>query len=235
MRLTTKLAIIGSAGLLSLGMTACGAGDTEANSNTTRIGVTVYDMSSFITAGKEGMETYAKANDIELVWNSANNDVSTQASQVDSLINQGVDAIIVVPVQADSLAPQVASAKSKNIPLLAVNAALESPDLAGNVQPDDVAAGAQEMQMMADRLGGKGNIVILQGPLGQSGELDRTKGINNVLAKYPTAGVSATEFDPKSIMLYSFDAPLFADGLGPTNSNTRLSPRDISMIKSMYP
>src|SRR3954454_2347709 len=147
MRLTTKLGVIGSAGLLALGMTACGAGDTKANSNTTRVGVTVYDMSSFITAGKEGMETYAKANNIELVWNSANNDVSTQASQVDSLINQGVDAIIVVPAQADSLAPQVAAAKAKNIPILAVNAALESKELSGNVQPDDVAAGAQEMQM----------------------------------------------------------------------------------------
>ncbi|WP_237568141.1 substrate-binding domain-containing protein [Mycolicibacterium lacusdiani] len=193
MRLTTKLGVVASAGLLTLGMTACGAGDTEANSGTTRIGVTVYDMSSFITAGKEGMETYAKANDIELVWNSANNDVSTQASQVDSLINQGVAAIIVVPVQADSLAPQVASAKAKNIPLLAVNAALDTPDLAGNVQPDDVAAGEQEMQMMADRLGGRGNIVVLQGPLGGSGEINRGKGIDNVLAKYPDIKVLAKD------------------------------------------
>ena len=193
MRLTTKLGVIASAGVLGLGMTACGAGDNAANSDTTRIGVTVYDMSSFITAGKEGMDTYAKANNIELVWNSANNDVSTQASQVDSLINQGVAAIIVVPAQADSLAPQIAAAKSKGIPLLAVNAALDSPDLAGNVQPDDVAAGAQEMQMMADRLGGRGNIVVLQGPLGQSGELDRSKGIEQVLAKYPGIKVLAKD------------------------------------------
>src|SRR3954447_24534299 len=177
MRLTTKLATVASVGLLGLGLTACGAGDTEAKDGKTRIGVSVYDMSSFITAGKEGMDTYAKANNIELVWNSANLDVSTQASQVDSMINQGVDAIIVVPVQADSLGPQVAAAKAKGIPLVPVNAALNSKDVAGNVQPNDVAAGAQEMQMMADRLGGRGNIVVLQGPLGQSGELDRSKGI----------------------------------------------------------
>jgi len=193
MKLTTKIAAIASAGALALGMTACGAGDTEANSGKTRIGVTVYDMSSFITAGKEGMDAYAKANDIELLWNSANNDVSTQASQVDSLINQGVDAIIVVPAQADSLGPQVASAKAKNIPLLAVNAALESTDLSGNVQPDDVAAGAQEMQMMADKLGGRGNIVVLQGPLGGSGEINRGKGIDQVLAKYPDIKVLAKD------------------------------------------
>ncbi|ANW62873.1 xylitol-binding protein [Mycolicibacterium murale] len=193
MKLTTKFGAIAAAGALGLGLTACGAGDDAANSDTTRIGVTVYDMSSFITAGKEGMDVYAEANNIELVWNSANNDVSTQASQVDSLINQGVDAIIVVPVQADSLGPQVAAAKEKNIPLLAVNAALETPDLAGNVQPDDVAAGEQEMQMMADRLGGRGNIVILQGPLGGSGEINRGKGIDNVLAKYPDIKVLAKD------------------------------------------
>jgi ribose transport system substrate-binding protein len=193
MRFLTKIAAVTAAGALGLGLSACGAGDTSANKGAKRIGVTVYDMSSFITAGKEGMEAYAKANNIELLWNSANNDVSTQASQVDSLINQGVDAIIVVPVQADSLGPQVASAKSKNIPLLAVNAALDSKDLAGNVQPDDVAAGAQEMQMMADKLAGKGNIVVLQGPLGGSGEINRGKGIDQVLAKYPGIRVLAKD------------------------------------------
>jgi ribose transport system substrate-binding protein len=193
MRLTTRIAAIASVGALGLGLTACGAGDTTANSDTTRIGVSVYDMSSFITAGKEGMEAYAKDNNIELIWNSANLDVSTQANQVDSMVNQGVDAIIVVPIQADSLAPQVASAKAKGIPLVAVNAALNNPDVAGSVQPDDVAAGAQEMQMMADRLGGRGNIVILQGPLGQSGEIDRTKGIEQVLAKYPEIRVLAKD------------------------------------------
>ncbi|ANI38818.1 substrate-binding domain-containing protein [Mycolicibacterium vaccae] len=193
MRLTTRIAAIASVGALGLGLTACGAGDTTANNDTTRIGVSVYDMSSFITAGKEGMEAYAKDNNIELIWNSANLDVSTQANQVDSMINQGVDAIIVVPVQADSLGPQVATAKEKGIPLVPVNAALNSPDVAGSVQPDDVAAGEQEMQMMADALGGRGNIVILQGPLGQSGEIDRTQGINNVLANYPDIKVLAMD------------------------------------------
>jgi serralysin len=58
---------------------------------------------------------------------------------------------------------------------------------------------------------------------------------SNVLGKYSPSGVSATEFDPQSIMLYSFDGRLFADGRGATNSNTSLSLRDIKMIKEMYP
>jgi ribose transport system substrate-binding protein len=198
-RLTALLAGVG-AGALTLSMAACGAGDPNRQSGGTndanrqlRIGVTVYNMSSFITEGKEGMDTYAKANNLQLVWNSANNDVSTQANQVDQLINAGVDAIIVVPVQADSLGPQIASAKAKKIPILAVNAELNSNDLTASVQPDDVAAGAQEMEMMAKKLNGKGNIVILQGPLGGSGEINRGKGIDQILAKNPGIKVLAKD------------------------------------------
>lgn len=58
---------------------------------------------------------------------------------------------------------------------------------------------------------------------------------HNVLQKYSPQGISATKFDPKSIMLYSFDGVLFSDGLGPTNENSVASPTDIQMIKSMYP
>jgi hypothetical protein len=58
---------------------------------------------------------------------------------------------------------------------------------------------------------------------------------HNVLEKYSPKGISATQFDPKSIMLYSFDAELFADGLGPTNENAKLSATDITMIRRMYP
>lgn len=189
---TTLVAVASTA--TALMMAACGgAGDPNADSGAARIGVSVYDMSSFITEGQEGMETYAEANNLELVWNSANNDVATQASQVDQMINAGVDAIIIVPVQADSLEPQIAAAKAADIPVLAVNAELDSDDLAASVQPDDVAAGAQEMEMMAKELNGKGNIVILQGPLGGSGEINRGKGIDKVLAKYPGIKVLAKD------------------------------------------
>ncbi|HAQ9631323.1 TPA: substrate-binding domain-containing protein, partial [Enterococcus faecium] len=147
----------------------------------------------FITEGKEGIDKYAEENGITVKWNSANNDVTTQADQVDQYVNAGVDAIIVVPVQADTLQPQVAAAKAANIPLLDVNATLNNDDVSASVQPDDVAAGAQEAQMMMDELGGEGNVVILQGPLGGSGEINRGKGIDQVLAKYPDVKVLAKD------------------------------------------
>jgi len=90
--------------------------------------------------------------------NSAGLDVNTQASQVDQYVTAGVDAIVVIPVQADSLQPQIAAAKASDIPSSTSIASLNSEDLTGSVQPDDVAAGEQEAQMMMDAIGGKGNV-----------------------------------------------------------------------------
>lgn len=178
-------------------MTAVGFGVTstsQAQAAPITIGVTVYDMSSFITQGKEGMVAFAKTNNIKLLWNSAGGDVATQAAQMEQMINQKVKAIIIAPVQANSLAPQLAAAKAAKIPVIAVNTTLSSTKLVTSaVLPDDVAAGRQQMEQMAKHLNGKGNIVILQGPLGSSPELDRTKGIEEVLKKYPNIKVLAKD------------------------------------------
>ncbi|WP_276031451.1 substrate-binding domain-containing protein [Mycolicibacterium komossense] len=185
--------LVGATALVGA-LTGCGAGDTSANDGRKTIGVTVYDMSSFITEGQQGMQRYADANNIDLVWKSAGSDVNTQANQVEQFIQQKVDALIVVPVQADSLQPQVDKANQAGIPVLAVNAALsDDSKLAATVLPDDVAAGKQEMQQMVDHLGGKGNIVVLQTKLGASYEIDRTAGNKAVLDANPGIKVLAMD------------------------------------------
>ncbi|MDQ4504023.1 substrate-binding domain-containing protein [Sinomonas sp. ASV322] len=194
----TAAGLVSLAVATGLSLTACGAGDPSAQANgsgkkTLTVGVSVYDMSSFITQGKEGMEAYAKANGITLQWNSANGDVSTQANQLDQFVSAKVDAIIVVPVQADSLQPQVAAAKAANIPVIDVNTSLSGAKLDGSVQPDDVAAGEQEASQMVQALGGKGNVVVLEGPLGSSPQINRGQGIKNVLAKNPGIKVLAQD------------------------------------------
>lgn len=192
-KLSTTIAATAIAAGTALALTGCGAGDPSGGADTITVGVTVYDMSSFITQGREGMEAYAAANDIELQWNSAGGDVSTQANQMDQYINAGVDAIIIVPVQADSLGPQVAAAKAANIPVIAVNTALTGTAVDASVQPDDVAAGEQEATQMVEALGGSGNVVILEGPLGSSPQIDRGQGIENVLAENPGMTVLAKD------------------------------------------
>lgn len=183
-KIRTTFAAAAVAASTAIALTGCGAGDPSAASeDNVTIGVTVYDMSSFITQGKEGMEAYAAARDITLQWKSASGDVSKQASQVTQFVNAGVDSIIIVPVQADSLGSQVKAAQAADIPVVAVNTALTGVDVDASVQPDDVAAGEQEATQMVEALGGEGNVVILEGPLGSSPQINRGKGIENVLAE----------------------------------------------------
>lgn len=172
------------------GTAACSrlSGTHAASKKNPTIGVTVYNMSSFITLGQQGVNTEAKALGATVLWRSANNDVNTQASQIESFIHQGVSAIMVAAVDASTLSPQIAEAKQAGIPVFAVNLALNKPaadELKSYVGPDDVSAGAQEAKALADALGGNGSVVVMQGPIGSSAEIDRTQGIKDELAKYP--------------------------------------------------
>lgn len=190
---STVSAIAVGATLLALtgcASSAAGSGDDD----TLRIGVAVYANSSFITQGHEGVDAYAAANDIEVLWQAADFDVNTQATQVEQLINQQVDAILLAPVQADSLQPQLALAAEKGIPVIAVNAQLDDDSsLASSVQPDDVVAGAQAAQMMIDHLNGTGKVVVLQGALGSSFEINRTKGMHEAIDAAPGIEVLAED------------------------------------------
>lgn len=185
---------VGTAAVVLLGtLAACGGSDSDsASADAVRIGVTVYGQGNFIKQGKEGMEAYAKAKDIDLLWNSADGDVNKQADQVQQMIAAGVDAIIIVPVQYDSLTPQLKEAKAAGIPVIAVNTTIKQTDLlTASVLPDDVAAGAQVAQMMVDHLNGKGKVVIAQCVLGSSYELARTKGMMSVIDANPGITVLA--------------------------------------------
>lgn len=205
-----RAGLVAVGAVMTLGLAACAGGTTETAPSTSaatgagtsdadvcgplRIGVSVYNMSSYITQGQQGMDAFAAVNDIELLWNSAEDDISNQASQIDTLVNLEVDAIVIVPAQADALRPQLQAAKDANIPVLTVNTTSDFAELiTSSVQPDDVAAGAQQMQQMADALGGEGKIVVLQGPLGSSAEINRTQGIMNVLEEYPNIEVLAID------------------------------------------
>lgn len=161
------------------------------------IGFAVYGMPSWVAWGKQGAEKIAAANNVDLLWVSANMDVNTQISQMQQFINRKVDLIIVGAVNSATLAPQFEAAKKAGVPVVGVNMAINAPSdalLTSYVGPDDVGAGTQVANQVISKLGGKGNVVILQGPIGQSAEVDRTKGIKAALAKAP--GIKVLAWQP---------------------------------------
>ena len=117
-----------------------------------------------------------------------------QLSQVENFITQGVDGIILNPYDADGCAPAVTAAKNAGIPIVVVNAKTSNVEEADAfVGSDDVIGGEMEMQYVADQLGGKGTIVIMSGLYGNSAQIDRQQGIENILANYPDITVYAEQ------------------------------------------
>lgn len=167
---------------------------TAAANEKIKVGMTCYSLKNEFTV-RLSNAAKAKADElgVELEVYDGNYDVNTQISQVESMISSGVNAIILNPQDAQALSVAVDKAAEAGIPVIGVNTRVVSDKLTSYVGSQDVTAGELEMQYIADLLGGKGNIVIIEGPMGQSAQLERYEGITNILKKYPDIKVLATK------------------------------------------
>jgi inositol transport system substrate-binding protein len=163
-----------------------------AFSNTTlalrkfKIGVTHYGLKNEYTIllSKAQRATASRLGaDLDIF--NGNYDVKTQYKNFNYMISHKYDAIIFTPVDVDAMADAVAMAVAKKIPVFGVNTQVNSNKLTSYVGSNDVSAGEMEMTYLAQRMGGKGNIVILEGPIYQSSQVQRRQGIHNVLKRYP--------------------------------------------------
>ncbi|CAN1601913.1 sugar ABC transporter substrate-binding protein [Pseudomonas sp. B21-028] len=156
-----------------------------------KIGVSMSQFDdTWLTYLRESMDKKAKSmpDGVTLQFEDARSDVVKQLSQVESFISQKVDAIIVNPVDTAATQRITKSAVAAGIPLVYVNRRpddLKLPAGVVTVASDDLEAGRMQMQYLADKMGGKGDIVILLGDLANNSTTNRTKGVKEVLAKYP--------------------------------------------------
>lgn len=116
-----------------------------------------------------------------------------QVSQCETLVAQGVDCIIIQPYDAAACQVAAESTIEAGVPVLVTKGEIADQSVCPFVGQDDFIAGQMEMEWMAEKLGGKGNIVILEGPTGISAELKRNDGINDVLKNYPDIKVIYTQ------------------------------------------
>lgn len=151
------------------------------------IGATYYTLQTeFCMRMDNYAKKYCKENGIKYNSYDGKNSADEQLKQVENMIADGVDAIILNPQDADACAACVEVADAEGIPVIGVNTMVNSDLLTAYVGSQDVGAGEEIMQYMIDYLGSEEfNIVVLEGPMGQSAQLQRWEGINNVLADYP--------------------------------------------------
>ncbi len=125
----------------------------------------------------------------DFIFLNGNSDVSTQIAQAEDLITQKVDVIIMAPVDNDGCAPIVDMCNKANIPIVILNSKTSNRNYTAYVGADDVVSGEMLAQHVMDLIGGEGHIYILQGVMGNSGQILRDQGIDNVLKKYPKAKI----------------------------------------------
>jgi len=143
---------------------------------------------NWLTYLRESMADKAKEDGVQLQFEDARSDVVKQLNQVQSFVSQGVDAIIVNPVDTAATRNITQSAVKAGIPLIYVNRRPDDsklPEGVITVASNDLEAGRLQMEYLAEKMGGKGNVVIMLGDLANNSTHNRTKGMKEVLAKYP--------------------------------------------------
>ncbi|WP_288395979.1 substrate-binding domain-containing protein [uncultured Vagococcus sp.] len=172
---------------------ACGKGDAGKSESKMTVGYAINNLNdTFQTYILEAAKDKAKENDMNIRVENAKEDLIAQQDQVNTLIQNGVDALIVVPVDTSAMDPITKAAQNADIPLIYVNrnpyAGKEDkmPKNVYYVGSEEITAGIMQMEFIGEKLGGKGNIAILMGILGNEGAMKRTEGVEQVIKeKYP--------------------------------------------------
>ncbi len=149
------------------------------------IGVTMLSMQNeFIVNVSDEMEKKAQELGVELITVDAERSALKQIEQVESFIAQKVDAIVMNPCEVEASSPAVAKALAAKIPLINVNSETATKPTAF-VGSDDVESGRIAMKFIAEKLGGKGNVVMMHGYMGQAAQIKREQGAREILKQYP--------------------------------------------------
>jgi inositol transport system substrate-binding protein len=164
---------------------SCGHGPTEPGRKPIVIGVSVLNLSSeFVVMVKDAMDARARELGVQLIVNDAQRDAATQVRQAENFIAQNVDAIILNPCEFEASSPAVDEARAAGIPIVNVNSETRSVPTAF-VGSRDEESGRIAMEYIAQRLGGRGNVLMMQGFMGQAGQIKRDQGAREILAKNP--------------------------------------------------
>jgi ribose transport system substrate-binding protein len=111
--------------------------------------------------------------------------VADQVSQMEDVVTQQYDGIVLGTVDAAGIVPGIEAANTAGIPVIAVDTAPAGGDFISLVQTDNIAAAKLGGEFIAERIGGKGKVLNLQGDLANQTGQARSDGLHQALDAYP--------------------------------------------------
>ncbi len=177
-----------------LAVSASMASATELKS----IGISLASLGNpFFVALATGAEAEAKKinPNVKVTTVGFEQDLNKQVDQIDSFIAAGVQMILLNPGDPSALAPAIKKAKDAGIVVVSVDTAAKGADL--TVTTNNVQAGEVACKFIVDKLSGKGDVIIQNGPQ-NSAIIDRVKGCKSVFSANPGIKVLSDDQDGKS-------------------------------------
>jgi ribose transport system substrate-binding protein len=197
-----KLSVFVLAAAFTLIVSACGDSDSGGDESFT-IGVS----NTLVGNGwREQMICSIKAQALasgvvdNVVLINENGGPAEQISHIESLISQGVDAIIINPTDRDALNDAIGQAIDQDIVVVAVDQAVTA-DGAYVVANDQVKYGELGARWLFEQLGGSGKVVEMRGIDGVPADTDRHEGFLAALADFPDIEIvqeTFTGWDPST-------------------------------------
>lgn len=169
-------------------ISSCSSGEKKY-----RIGVS--QCSDDIWRDKQNTELKMAAyfhDNVELKFAAAYDSDERQIQQIDSLVNEGIDLLIVAPNQIATISPAIDRTFEKGIPVIVFERKTNSRKYTAYMGADNYEMGKLMGEYIATRLQGKGKLMEVMGLKGSSPSIERHNGFRDALKDYPQLEVIAT-------------------------------------------
>ena len=179
--------------LLAASLTACGDGSADVAGSPNKLQIAVIPKGTtheFWKAIHEGAKRAADEFDVDIIWKGPlkENDRAEQIKVVEQFTAQGIDGIVLAPLDSRALVRPVAGAGERGIPVVIFDSALEGTapdDFRSFVATDNLEGGRLGARELVRLIGGAGKVVMMRYQVGSASTADRERGFLEVLAASP--------------------------------------------------
>jgi ribose transport system substrate-binding protein len=139
---------------------------------------------SFYKDLEAGVRDEAAAKGFDLVVVSCEMDAARQASQIEDFVARHVSAILVSPCDSSAVVPALDGPAQAGIPVFTADIAAKGGKVVSHVASDNIQGGKLAARALAEAIGGKGKVVVIDQPTVTSVQ-ERVKGFEEGLSAYP--------------------------------------------------
>jgi ribose transport system substrate-binding protein len=142
-----------------------------------------------------GTETAAKTLGVKVIQYipTKPDSIPEQLSQVEDVIVKKPDAIVFIPVDYKAMVPAVEKINAAGIPVINITDRAAGGKFVAFVGADDYSIGLATARGLLKAIGGKGNVIILEGVKGSLTNTDRVRGFNDALKENPKVKLLASQ------------------------------------------